>query len=150
TVHPDQRLEIVAPKGCNPDHILRRVEKRQAWILKQWRYFEEFQPAQPNPKYVSGETCLYLRRQYRLKGHDASTEAVKLVGRYLHVWVRDKANYDRKQQIVDEWYRTHAEDIFLARMAMCLERSPSLRLHAPPKLTLRRMPNRWGSCTKAG
>jgi predicted metal-dependent hydrolase len=37
TVHPDQRLEIVAPEGCDSDHVLRRIEKRQAWILKQWR-----------------------------------------------------------------------------------------------------------------
>jgi predicted metal-dependent hydrolase len=150
TVQPDQRLEIIAPKGSDPGHVLKRVEKRQGWILKQWRYFEQFKPTQPAPNYVSGESCLYLGRQYRLKVHEAYPEAVKLVGRYLHVWTRQKANRDRKQQLVEEWYRTHAEDLFFARMTLWLEKSPFLRLDAFPKLTARRMPNRWGSCTKAG
>src|SRR5438445_673729 len=81
TVHPDQRLEIVAPKGCQIDRVLRRVEKRQGWIMKQWRYFEQFKPTHPGSHYVSGESCLYLGRQYRLKVHEAQTEDVKLIGK---------------------------------------------------------------------
>jgi predicted metal-dependent hydrolase len=150
TVHPDQRLEIVAPKGCDPDLLLKRIERRQCWILKQWRYFEQFHPASPAPNYVSGETYLYLGRQYRLKVQAAHAEAVKLVGRFLHVWTRDKANRNRKQQLVEEWYRSHAEHLFLNRITMWLEKSPSLRLDVLPKLTIRRMLNRWGSCTKSG
>lgn len=150
TVHPDQRLEVVAPRGCELDRVLRRIEKRQAWILKQWRYFEQFKPEQPAPGYVSGETCLYLGRQYRLKIHEDAVETVKLVGRYLHVWVRDKGDRDRKERLVEEWYRGHAEALFRSRVTMWLEKSPSLRLEEPPRVTLRKMPNRWGSCTKAG
>jgi predicted metal-dependent hydrolase len=150
TVHPDQRLEIVAPKGCDIDRVLKRIERRQSWILKQWRYFEQFKPVQPAPNYVSGETWLYLGRQYRLKVHETSSEAVKLAGRYLHIWTRDKSDRDRKRQIVDGWYRLHAERLFLDRIIMSLQRSPSLRLDVFPKLTVRRMPNRWGSCTKSG
>lgn len=150
TVHPDQRLEIVAPKGADLDRVLKRIEKRQPWILKQWRYFEQFKPALPQPRYVSGETCLYLGRQYRLKLHEAPSEEVKLIGRFLHIWTRDKAARDHKQQLVEEWYRSHAETLFLARMAMWLEKSSSLRVDEFPRLTIRRMRNRWGSCTKAG
>jgi predicted metal-dependent hydrolase len=150
TVHPDQRLEIVAPTGCDTDRLLKRIERRQGWILKQWRYFEQFKPVQPVPKYVSGETFLYLGRQYRLKVHEAGSEAVKLVGRFLHMWTRDKTDRDRKHQLAENWYRGHAEELFLARMYLCLERSPSLRLIVLPKLIVRRMPNRWGSCTTAG
>lgn len=150
TVHPDQRLEIVAPRGCEPDQVLKRIEKRQAWILKQWRYFEQFKPTQPLPAYVSGETHLYLGRQYRLKVHEGIPECVKLIGRHVHVWTRDKADRNRKEQLVEDWYRTHAKTLFSARIAAWLEKSPSLRLEKPAKLTLRKMANRWGSCTKAG
>ena len=150
TVHPDQRLEIVAPEGCDPDRVLKRIERRQGWILKQWRYFEQFKPAQPVPSYVSGETFLYLGRQYRLKVHEATVETVKLIGRFLHVWVREKADRGRKHQLVEDWYRSHAEHLFLARMTMWIEKSPSLRLDEFPRLIVRRMPYRWGSCTKAG
>ena len=150
TVHPDQRLEIVAPKGCDLDRVLKRIERRQSWILKQWRYFEKFKPTQPTPNYVSGETFLYLGRQYRLKVQESPTEAVKLIGKYLHISTRVKDERDRKHQLVDEWYRSHAEELFRSRMRMWLHKSTSLRRDEQPKVTLRRMPNRWGSCTKSG
>ena len=150
TVHPDQWLEIVAPRGCDPELVLKRIERRQSWILKQWRYFEQFKPARPVPNYISGETYLYLGRQYRLKVHEASAEAVKLVGRFFHIWTRDKANRNRKQQLVEGWYRSHAKLLFTSRITMWLDKSPSLRLNELPKLTVRRMLNRWGSCTKSG
>ena len=35
--------------------------------MKQWRYFEQFQPMLPDRRFVSGETHVYLGRQYRLK-----------------------------------------------------------------------------------
>ncbi len=150
TVHPDQRLEIVAPEGSDEERVLERIEKRQSWILKQWRYFDQFKPALPPRKYVSGETCVYLGRQYRLKVHEASDDDVKLVGRFLHLWTGDKEDRDRKSRQIEEWYRSHAEKLFAIRMALWLERSPSLRRDEVPRLGLRKMPNRWGSCTKAG
>ncbi|HWB12781.1 MAG TPA: SprT family zinc-dependent metalloprotease [Gemmataceae bacterium] len=150
TVHPDQRLEIVAPRGADLDRLLKRIEKRQAWILSQWRYFEQFKPASPLPSFVSGETCLYLGRQYRLKVHKASSETVKLVGRFLHVWTHDKADRHGTKQLVEAWYRSHAEQLFLSRIGVWFEKSPSLRLPQLPKVTVRKMQKRWGSCTKAG
>ncbi len=92
TVHPDLRLEVVAPEGKTIEQVLPRIERRAAWILKQWRYFEQFLPRLPDSRYVSGETHAYLGRQYRLKVQAASDETVKLVGRFLHVWSRDRNN----------------------------------------------------------
>ena len=150
TVHPDQRLEIEAPKGSDLDRVLKRIERRQSWILKQWRYFEQFKPTQPMPHYVSGETFLYLGRQYRLKVQESPTEAVKLLGKYLYISTRVKDDRSRKQQLIEEWYRAHAEELFRSRMRVWLQKSGSLRCDELPKLTLRRMSNRWGSCTKSG
>ena len=81
TVHPNLRLEVVAPKGSTQEQVLPRVQKRASWILRQLRYFEQYQPAQPSPRFVSGETILYLGRQYRLKVQQSSADSVKLIGR---------------------------------------------------------------------
>ncbi len=67
TVHPEMRLQVVAPIGKTREQVLPRVDKRAAWILKQWRYFERFLPRHPGPRFVSGETHVYLGRQYRLR-----------------------------------------------------------------------------------
>lgn len=83
TVHPDRRVTVAAPEGRSPDEVQKRVWRRRRWIVQQRQYFENFHPL-PTPKqYVSGETHLYLGRQYRLKIHVAESVEVKLVGRYL-------------------------------------------------------------------
>ncbi len=150
TVHPDMRLEIVAPEGSVTERVLQRVEKRAGWILRQWRYFEQFQPTLPGRRYVSGETHVYLGRQYRLKVHKGSPEQVKLIGPFLHVWSADRDDHERIKALVDRWYREHAERVLEHRLQVCLEQRPSLRPTRRPRVTLRRMTHRWGSCTKAG
>lgn len=150
TVHPEPRLEVVAPMGASDEQILPRVVKRAAWILRHWRYFERFQPRHPGPRYVSGETHQYLGRQYRLKIHAGSPECVKLVGRFLQVWTGDRNDAGQIEKLLDSWYRNHAERVFQHRMLLCLEQCPSLQLPHAPRLTVRRMTHRWGSCTKAG
>ena len=67
SVHPDRRVEIVAPTGADLEKVLQRATRRAPWIIKQRRFFEQHQPKLPPPRYLSGETFLYLGRQYRLK-----------------------------------------------------------------------------------
>jgi predicted metal-dependent hydrolase len=150
TVTPEMRLEISAPEGSASQQVLDRVDKRAAWILRHWTYFEQFQPTHPGPRYVSGETHLYLGRQYRLKIHAGSPEGVKLVGKFMHVWTKDREDQNRVRNLLEGWYRSHAERTFGQRLATCLEQSRSLRLDANPRVTIRRMTRRWGSCTKTG
>lgn len=150
TVHPELRLEVVAPEGSTSTQVLPRVEKRAGWILRQWRYFEQFQPTQPGPRYISGETHRYLGRQYRLKVHQGSPETVKLLGSFLHVWVGDRQNTDRIKSLLERWYRGHAERVLEHRLQVCLQLCPSLKRPQTPRLTIRQMTHRWGSCTKSG
>jgi len=150
TVQPDMRLEVVAPDGSLTEQVLERVERRAGWILRQWRYFEQFQPTHPGLRYVSGETHISLGRQYRLKVHEGSPEAVKLVGKFLHVWTNDRYDRDRIKSQIDDWYREHAERVLNHRVQVCLEHSPPLRLARGLPVTIRKMTHRWGSCTKAG
>ena len=88
SVHPDMRVKVAAPIGSSLDVILARVEKRAGWILKQLRYFEQYQPTQPPSRFVSGETHLFLGRQYRLKVRVGEPKAVKLLGRFFFVWTK--------------------------------------------------------------
>jgi predicted metal-dependent hydrolase len=150
TIHPDLRLEVVAPKVSTAKQVLARVERRTGWILRQWRYFEQFQPRHPGPLYVSGETLLYLGRQYRLKLHEGAPESVKLLGRFLHVWTTDRTNAVRIKALLECWYREHAERMVRHRLTICRSECPSLRCDREPRLMIRKMTRRWGSCTRAG
>lgn len=148
-VYPDKSVEVVAPKGKSIDDILQRVRKRASWILRQQAHFERFHPLPTARLYVSGETHLYLGRQYRLKVRKRQAESVKLVGRYLHVFTSDPCSTDRTRRLLESWYRVHAVAMFHRRLGISLERVRNLRIEEP-EIIVRRMKTRWGSCTQGG
>ena len=147
-VHPDQRIEVVAPEDRSLDEVLARVRKRALWIVKQLAYFERFQPSTPPRRYVSGETHRYLGRQYRLKIQAAREEHVKLIGPHFHVAVEDPGDPARVRSLLEAWYLDHARDLFSRRLDLCLQNgAPKV---TRPDLTVRRMKTRWGSCSRNG
>lgn len=148
-VHPNRRVEVLAPFKKTIEEILERVRKRAEWIIKQKNYFEKFQPLPPERKYINGETHLYLGRQYRLKIKKGSSEKVKLIGRFLNVCTKSPKNNIRIQALVEEWFRDHAMVLMMKHVHMCYLkiRKNSLPL---PKIRFRKMKTRWGSFGKAG
>jgi predicted metal-dependent hydrolase len=82
--------------------------------------------------------------------HEGTPEAVKLLGRFLHVWLSDRTDVDRIELLLGRWYRARAKRVLQHRLGECLKQCPSLRPPRIPKLSIRKMTHRWGSCTKAG
>lgn len=148
-VYPDQRVEVVAPDCKDRSAILDRVERRARWIVKQWRYFEQFQPKLPCRRYVSGETHVYLGRQYRLKVRRSDLSEVKLVGRYFRISHPIPGDSAAIARLLAEWYINHARQLFAGRIEWWLAECRWLSGLDSPPLQVRRMQRRWGSCTKA-
>jgi hypothetical protein len=149
TVHPDLRVEVRAPEDATYEKIREKVEKRARWITKQQRYFENFLPRTPPREYVSGETHLYLGKQYRLRVLEGEEENVKLYGGRLYVHTHDPQDRDRVRGLLSAWYKAHAEKRFRKGLQEGLEAFQRYELEEPT-LEIRRMPKRWGSCSKQG
>jgi len=149
SVHPDGVVTALAPAHRNIEDVKAHLRRRQSWITKQRRHFERYQPLPDEKRYVAGETHLYLGRQYRLRLYEAETTSVKLVGRFFHVSVPEKADTRSIASAMDRWYRLHAEPIFHDRLEHCLDAAASLRA-LPIQLRIRPMKCRWGSCSSAG
>jgi hypothetical protein len=149
SVHPDLSVTVTAPQGTKIEAVKQKVRKQAAWILKQRNYFSQFLPEQPPRQYVSGETHLYLGRQYRLKVVEGADESVKLKGGWIHVQVKRKNDTQRIKALFDEWMLRRARERFQLSLEKCLEK---LRRHeiAKPQLRIRKMKKRWGSCTARG
>lgn len=149
-VFPDMRVEVLAPASKPLDAILARVDRRAQWIVKQWRYFEQYQPTQPERRFVSGETHVYLGRQYRLKVAKAPVSEVKLIGRYFRVQHSDPGDSSGIAHSLRDWYVRHALALFTARVDHWLSECRALSLPERPTLLVRPMTRRWGSCSKKG
>ena len=66
-VEPDMSVVVAAPLDAPIAAIETKVRRRAAWISRQRRFFAQFLPRTPQRVFISGETHLYLGRQYRLK-----------------------------------------------------------------------------------
>lgn len=149
-VEPDTSVVVVAPLDAHLAAIEQRLHKRAGWVLKQQRYFAQFLPRTPERRYVSGETHLYLGRQYRLKVVPHVQAGVKLTRGFILVQSHRPGRADVTRDLVDTWYRDRARIKFAERINVNLTRFPdpdSVRLRG---LIVRQIRLRWGSMSPAG
>jgi len=109
-VAPDLTVDVFAPATANEDQIQAAVMKKAAWIASKVDALERYHPLPTPKKYISGETLIYLGRQYRLKIEQGRSQSAKLMGRFLWVWVEDRKNTQSVGKTVDSWYRKRAHE----------------------------------------
>ncbi|MDD4530453.1 MAG: SprT family zinc-dependent metalloprotease [Candidatus Gracilibacteria bacterium] len=146
-VLPTKETIVKAPNNISTELILERVKKRAGWILKQIEYFNNFIFTTSSKKYISGETFLYLGRQYILKTEIVQkNETVKLKGKFLTVYVKKVENTEK---ILNQWYLKNAQEKFTIYSKKVLEQFEQYNVK-PTKISIRTMKTRWGSCSKKG
>jgi len=148
SVCPNLAVEVKAPKGKSLSQIRARVQRRAAWIARQLQHFRHAPPTAPKRRYVSGETYIFLGRQYRLKLHPADCNSVKLIGRYLHVCTPTPRHTRRVRDLVEDWYREHTKRLLHRRVQQCYDHVKRFGIPSP-SIRLKKMHKRWGSCTRS-
>jgi len=150
-VHPDTHVSVEAPPHSDIAEIEQRIRKRAAWILRQQRKFRRYSVEFPPRQYVSGETHRYLGQQYRLKVLQSKDgkESVRIDREHILVSVRDKTDHRRAKKLLTSWYRQRALEIFSQRVDAWYPRFERYNIDRP-KVFIRRMRSKWGSCTTKG
>lgn len=146
TVTPDSEVLVKAPTNTPLDKVKTKIRKKAHWILKQQSFFLSFQPKTTPRRYLSGETHLYLGRQYRLKVISAKTNSVKYKGRYIEVLTRNKT---KTKALLKQWYRYKAKEKYLEIAEPLIHRFKKYGVE-PSGIYLQEMKQRWGSCTPKG
>src|SRR5665647_839522 len=146
TVTPDLYVLVKAPVDTSLEKVKEKLRKKAPWIIRQQSFFLSFHPKTPARKFISGETHLYLGRQYRLKIIDGKEEGVKLKGKFIEVTTIDKT---KAKQLVNKWYLQNAKTKFHAIAQQLIEKFKKHKVE-PSSIVLREMPTRWGSCTPKG
>jgi predicted metal-dependent hydrolase len=145
-VSPELTVDVFAPAAANEEQIEAALMKKAAWIAGKLDALERYHPLPTPKKYISGETLVYLGRQYRLKVQQGGRQPAKLRGRYLRVWVEDKEDTRDVKNAVNTWYRKRAHETLGRYLEKCYAIAARHGV-AEPVLTIRMMRRRWGSCS---
>ncbi|MBP5315855.1 MAG: M48 family metallopeptidase [Muribaculaceae bacterium] len=145
-VQPDGSVHLKVPVKASREQIQQKVHKRACWILRQKRYFESFGTPTVERQYVSGESYLYLGRQYMLRVKDSNVDAVHYQNNVLEVECRHRKDVG---VLLQTWYRQRAKVKFAEYAKPIIKRFSTYGV-APHYFSIRKMDKRWGYCTVNG
>ena len=142
SVFPSQAVVVKAPVEASDDRIDEFLRRKFRWVLKQKRYFLQFK-AEPQKRYVSGESFLYRGRSYKLLIRKTrQDEHVSLQHGTFTVFTALPKRRTHNHDLLKEWYRNKAHKVFSERLQGCFSR---FNYDKMPKLMVRKMTKRWGS-----
>ena len=145
-VNPDSSVCLKAPIDATLEQIQQKVHKRASWILKQKRFFESFGTSTTKRQYISGESHLYLGRQYMLRVKENNVNAVHYQNNIIEIECCHKKDAGI---LLQTWYRLRANVKFQEYAQPIIEQF-SIYGVKPQSLSIKKMDKRWGYCTIDG
>ncbi len=148
-VDPEGVVTVHAPDGAELSEIERRAAQKGSWIFRELDVIAARPANTPERRYVSGETHLFLGRQYRLQIEKADEAHVRCDGGRMIVTARDPDDQDHCRRLIKAFYALNARTVFRERLltqTAPFERKGLKR----PRLVVRELSKRWGSYTPMG
>jgi hypothetical protein len=141
TVERDRSVVVHAPEGMSEDKIRDVVESKRQWIYVKKGHPQKYHalPHPPGKEMVSGESALYLGRQYRIEVVKSGVSDVRFAQRFFISAIQG----EKRVEALREWFIGKAKEKIV----------PRVRIHARAlgvdisaiKIVDNRF--RWGSCT---
>lgn len=144
-IRSDGSVYVSANDKIPLDMITEFLVKKADYIIAALdKYAELRKYADGSRSYCSGDSFRYLGKDLRLVVSQGSNN-IEADGIYLYLTVTDTADTESKQKIINKWYDKQCRVLF---PLIINEIYPVFRKHGvpEPKLTLREMTSRWGSC----
>ena len=141
TVERDRRVIVHAPIHASDEVITQIVEAKRHWINEKTRHSQKYssRPHPPGKELVSGESALYLGRNYRIEIVDTETEIIRFDQRFFI----PALSAHHKKDAMREWYIEQAKERILPRvMKQARELGVSFG-----QARIVDIQYRWGSCT---
>lgn len=141
TVERDRTVIVHAPEGTSDEKINQIVESKRQWIYEKIGHPQKYRdlPHPPGKELVSGESALYLGRQYRIEVVKTGLSEIKFAQRFLI----PAAQTSKRVEALREWYINKAKEKIVPRVK---HHARQLGVDvAGVKIVDNRY--RWGSCT---
>ncbi len=142
-------LQVRVPEHLGDERVAAILKQKRPWIRSKVAELSSV-PAHRSKELVSGESFLYLGRNYRLKIQEGHQVGVCLSGGYLKATIRPSEQGEHRtqriQQYLQNWYRIKA----LERLREKVNRYAKEIGAIPTDVCVKNFKSRWGSCHKNG
>lgn len=151
-IDPRDGVLVTAPTATPLTRLDRVVREKARWIVQRMRRQSDQPPPLSAREFVSGESYLYLGRQYRLRVERdcAEVRPLSLAGGWMRVLVPLGLDDEQVPMYVRaaliDWYRRHAATRLPEGAARWSRRIGV----AEPRVLVREQKKRWASCDPQG
>jgi predicted metal-dependent hydrolase len=151
-VNADQELLVRSPKRTSIRQIKSLLTKKEDWIIKKLAKMSEIKAPPKTKDFISGETFLYLGKEFKLKlTAETGLNELKVILEQDRVAVHYPAELEKhkqkrkiavREQLIS-WYRSQAKK----------EINKLINLHKvnlnvePNRIVIKKQKKRWGSCS---
>lgn len=144
TVRPDMSILLKTPFQADSNHIEIFLKRKWLWLERQLKFFKKYQRKIYKKEHISGESFLYLGRQYKLKVIKGRQDNISLTKGVLRLTTTKKtSDNDHNRTVLNKWYQERTKAIFKKRYQIVLN---NFNYDFIPRLSTRKMLKRWGSC----
>ena len=142
---PDGKVRISAPLRMTIDTIRVFAITKLAWIRQQQKKLREQNRETPRV-YLDRESHYVWGKRYLLKvtEKDAAPK-IELSHNQIHLQVRPATSQERKQAIIEAWYRETIKDVI---PSLIIKWEPIIGVKVE-RFFVQRMKTKWGSCNPA-
>jgi hypothetical protein len=141
---PNGRVRIAAPLRMNMDTIRIYAISKLSWIKKQQQKFLD-QVREAPREYLNKEGHYFLGKRYLMKivENDAPAQ-VTIKHNTIVLHIRPDTDPEKRQAILDEWYRQQLKDLTPAIIAKW-EKVMDVKTN---EFAVRKMRTKWGTCNR--
>nr|WP_232616628.1 YgjP-like metallopeptidase domain-containing protein [Leptospira weilii] len=94
-------------------------------------YFEKFLPRQPARRYISGETHIYLGKQYILKLKQGTRSNVELARNQLIITSKFSEKPESVEKILNAWYNNQAKILITTKIQISFSYAKKIQSSNP-------------------
>ena len=141
TVERDRSVVVHAPEKTTDETIREVVESKWQWIYEKVQHAQKYSelPHPPGKELVSGESALYLGRQYQIEIVQGGASEIQFEQRFLI----PASLTNKRKEVLRDWYIAKAKEKILPRVVSFARELGAV--YAQAKIVDNRY--RWGSCT---
>lgn len=139
---PNGKVRIAAPERMDLDTIRVFAISKLKWIRKQQEAFRKQERETPR-EYLTRESHYFLGERYLLKVIEQDTSPkIVLKRKEIQMYVRPETTQEKKQELLDEWYRSELKRI-VPPMIESWEKTIGV---SASEFGIKKMKTKWGTC----